>query len=109
MKLITYLAAPLGLLAVTVNASPTLQSAPWWEPSPPSPPFTGNGRSYAKPAGRLLDLAGRVGYFAGSNAWWLGQLEASSDVDLVLSELANVSNIVVVVVVAAAGVGVVVP
>lgn len=40
--------------------------------------------------GRLFNLNGGATYFAGTNAWWLPYLTESSDVDLVLSEIAGV-------------------
>ncbi len=42
----------------------------------------------AKVAGRLFDIDGKVGYFAGSNAWWLAHLSSNSDVDTALKEVA---------------------
>ncbi|KAH8199555.1 hypothetical protein TruAng_006306 [Truncatella angustata] len=43
----------------------------------------------AKVAGRLFNIDGKVGYFAGSNAWWLGHLSRNSDVDTALKEVAK--------------------
>jgi mannan endo-1,4-beta-mannosidase len=44
--------------------------------------------SYAKPAGRLFNIDGKVQYFAGTNAWWLAHLSSNSDVDKSLAQMA---------------------
>ena len=79
---------PSLVLARSTIAAPTLQPAGSAQPQSIYP--IGTGGSFAKPAGRLFNLAGKVEYFAGSNAWWLAHLLNNADVDLVLSEVANV-------------------
>lgn len=42
------------------------------------------------PSGRLFDIEGRVQYFAGTNAWWLGHLTSDADLNTAMSEIAKV-------------------
>ena len=76
-------------------------------PPPPNVPIGVSKAPFAKVAGRLFELDGHVGYFAGkhrgsappeqgergltekkgTNSWWLGHLSNNSDVDLVLQQL----------------------
>lgn len=41
------------------------------------------------PSGRLFDIDGKVQYFAGTNAWWLGYLTSDDDLDTATSSIAR--------------------
>jgi len=82
----------LGLLGLalisTARSVLVIQSAS--EPQPPSLFSIGaSGGANAKIAGRLFDIDGRVEYFAGTNAWWLGHLSVNSDVDTALDQIVS--------------------
>ncbi|KAK3374342.1 family 5 putative glycoside hydrolase [Lasiosphaeria ovina] len=47
--------------------------------------------SFAKVNGRLFEIDGRTGYFAGTNAWWLGHLTRNEDVDVAMQQIADAS------------------
>jgi len=97
-------------LASSVFAGPVIQAANS-DKQPASIYPIGKGGAFAKPAGRVFELDGKAGHFAGkstpeysetklltvlgSNAWWLAHLLDNSDVDLVLSQVANVSTLIV--------------
>jgi mannan endo-1,4-beta-mannosidase len=98
----------LGIACATSAFGATILQAAGSDAQPaPVYPIGNRGGKFAKTAGRLFDLEGRVGYFAGnlfliilrvasltipgSNAWWLAHLLENSDVDLVLNQVANVS------------------
>ncbi|KAE8441983.1 hypothetical protein EG329_004109 [Mollisiaceae sp. DMI_Dod_QoI] len=76
------------LLASCVIAAPAIQSSPASQQPAVAYPIGQNG-SNAKVAGRLFNIDGKVEYFAGNNAWWLGHLSNNSDVDIALQEVAN--------------------
>lgn len=59
---------------------------------PPAYPFGVSKEPFAKPAGQLFDINGTVGYFAGTNAWWLGHLTKNEDVDKAMQQIADVSH-----------------
>ncbi|KAH8879648.1 family 5 putative glycoside hydrolase [Thozetella sp. PMI_491] len=66
------------------------QILPATEPGPPPQVPIGTSKApFAKVSGRLFELDGKVGYFAGTNAWWLGHLTENKDVDLALQEIAD--------------------
>ncbi|KUJ16641.1 glycoside hydrolase [Mollisia scopiformis] len=75
------------LLAFTANAAPTIQSSSAKQPDCSYP--IGKTGINAKVSGRLFDIDGKVEYFAGSNAWWLGHLSNNSDVDTTLQQVVN--------------------
>lgn len=56
-------------------------------------PIGQHGSDFAKVSGQLFEIDGKVEYFAGTNAWWLAHLNNNSDIDLSLSEMAQVSKI----------------
>jgi mannan endo-1,4-beta-mannosidase len=56
-------------------------------------PIGQHGNNFAKVAGRLFEIDGKVQYWAGTNAWWLAHLDKNSDIDISLSEMAQVSLI----------------
>ena len=53
-------------------------------------PVENRGVTASCPSGRLLDIEGKVQYFAGTNAWWLGHLTSDDDLDTAMSEIAQV-------------------
>ncbi|ORY63485.1 glycoside hydrolase superfamily [Pseudomassariella vexata] len=88
MKFSSCISALLGA-AVTATALPS-SSVSVSSKQPASKYPIGNGKGpNAKVAGRVFDIDGRVGYFAGSNAWWLGHLSNNADVDISLQQVAN--------------------
>lgn len=72
-------------------AAPTLLSADSVQPATAYPIGQSKG-SNAMVAGRLFNIDGKVGYFAGSNAWWLAHLSNNADVDKTLKQVAAVSS-----------------
>jgi mannan endo-1,4-beta-mannosidase len=58
---------------------------------PPIYPIGAVNGSFAKVSGRLFNIDGRVAYFSGTNAWYLGHLMSNDDVDLVMKQLVDVS------------------
>lgn len=86
MRALDCFLAILGI-AASVTALPTV-SVNSVQPPCAFPIGTGKG-SNAKTVGRLFNLDGRVGYFAGSNAWWLAHLTKNSDVDIALQQVAE--------------------
>ena len=46
----------------------------------------------SSPSGRLFDIDGKVQYFAGTNAWWLGYLTSDDDLDIAMSEISQVRS-----------------
>ncbi|KAF8854067.1 family 5 putative glycoside hydrolase [Acephala macrosclerotiorum] len=74
-------------LASCVAAAPAILSSSTKQPACAYP--IGKSGSNAKVSGRLFEIDGKVEYFAGSNAWWLGHLSKNSDVDIALEEVAN--------------------
>ncbi|MCJ1359291.1 MAG: hypothetical protein MMC33_009292 [Icmadophila ericetorum] len=45
--------------------------------------------SIAQTNGRLFTIGGKTEYFAGTNAWWLGQLNQDEDVEIAMSQIAS--------------------
>lgn len=79
-----YSLASLLSFALAVPAAVISSSSP----QPPCRYPIGKPGSFAKPARRLFNLDGKVQYFAGSNAWWLGHLSNNADVDIALKQVA---------------------
>ncbi|KAL4734835.1 glycoside hydrolase superfamily [Aspergillus similis] len=78
--------ASLALAAALPQAS-TPASTPSTTPSPtPSPSASG---PFATTSGVQFVIDGEAGYFAGSNAYWIGFLKNNSDVDLVFDHMAS--------------------
>ena len=75
-----------SLLSLTLAASAAVISSSSQQPPCKYP--IGKSGNFAKPAGRLFNIDGKVQYFAGSNAWWLGHLSKNSDVDIALKQVA---------------------
>lgn len=77
--------AVLGLLA---GAAPALVAA-----SPAAPIGRNNGRDQvSKAVGRHFEIEGKVQYFAGTNCWWLGNLLNDFEVELAVSQIAEVRH-----------------
>lgn len=70
-----------SVTSATPNASLTSPVAL----SPPTTPVA--AASYAKAVGRVFDIDGVTGYYAGTNAYWIGFLTDNADVDLIMSHL----------------------
>lgn len=83
----SYLLAFFATLTVAAPASllPDSQSGP-----PSTYPIGVSGGTNAKVSGRLFQVDGKTGYFAGTNAWWLAHLSNSSDVDKTFTQLKEV-------------------
>ncbi|PVH83751.1 glycoside hydrolase family 5 protein [Cadophora sp. DSE1049] len=75
-----------SLLSLALAASAAVISSTSQQPPCKYP--IGKSGSFAKAAGRLFNIDGKVQYFAGSNAWWLGHLSKNSDVDIALKQVA---------------------
>ena len=43
----------------------------------------------SKAVGRLFEIDGKVQYFAGTNAWWLGHLFTDADLETAISQIAS--------------------
>ncbi|KAL1902448.1 hypothetical protein Sste5346_001429 [Sporothrix stenoceras] len=56
---------------------------------PPTYPIGVPKEPFAKTAGQLFNINGTVGYFAGTNAWWLGHLTKNEDVDKAMQQIAD--------------------
>jgi len=67
-------AVPSDALRETAIASSTLQS---------------RASNFSSPSGRLFNIDGKVQYFAGTNAWWLGHLTSDDDLEVAMSEIAE--------------------
>ena len=85
MRFLQSLAAAAGVLSsVSFAASIPRDVSALAERGPPGP-HGGN----SKAAGRLFQIDGRVQYFAGTNAWWLGHLSTDADLETAMSEIAS--------------------
>ncbi|KAK3934248.1 glycoside hydrolase [Diplogelasinospora grovesii] len=56
---------------------------------PPIYPIGTTKEPFVKVDGRLFNIAGKTGYFAGTNAWWLGHLTNNTDVDTAMQQISN--------------------
>lgn len=70
---------PTTTLVTSTKASSTVASS--------TPVASG---TFAKAVGREFNIDGKTGYFAGSNAYWIGFLTDNADVDTVMSHLQTV-------------------
>lgn len=48
------------------------------------------GEMFSSAKGRTFDIDGKIQYFAGTNAWWLGHLTSDDDLEVAMSEIAEV-------------------
>ncbi|CAK7237571.1 hypothetical protein SEUCBS140593_010015 [Sporothrix eucalyptigena] len=96
MRFLLYIASLAGLasmtFAVRVDGNGTslglIRTA--HDPQiPPKYPIGVSKEPFAKTAGQLFDINGTVGYFAGTNAWWLGHLTKNEDVDKAMQEIVD--------------------
>lgn len=82
-----------GRLAAAASSGPVLPIDV--KGPPPKYPIGAVKEPFAKVSGHLFEVNGTVGYFAGTNAWWLGHLSNNDDVDTVLKQFNDVGYTVV--------------
>ncbi|KAL4778395.1 glycoside hydrolase superfamily [Aspergillus varians] len=81
--------------ALAAAALATLSTAVPYKPAQPpayTPPAVLIGRSRgpnSRVVGRHFEIDGKVQYFAGTNAWWLGYLTDDGEAELAMSEIAK--------------------
>jgi mannan endo-1,4-beta-mannosidase len=80
------LALAAGLLPGLVTAEPAAPPAY----TAPAVPIGRGGGHIPRTVGRLFEIDGKVQYFAGTNCWWLGNLLDDSEVELAMSQMADV-------------------
>ncbi|KAL3423950.1 endo-beta-1,4-mannanase [Phlyctema vagabunda] len=88
MKIAIWISSILGCATLAVALPAVQADTAAHQPAPAYPIGTGKGRN-ARAVGRLFEIDGRVGYFAGSNAWWLAHLSKNSDVDTAFKQVAK--------------------
>lgn len=49
-----------------------------------------NKKPFAKPVGTRFEVDGKIQYFAGVNAWWLGHLSNDSDIETAMQQIADI-------------------
>jgi mannan endo-1,4-beta-mannosidase len=76
-----------GVLPALVAAEP---AAPPAYTVPAVPIGRGGGGHIPRTVGRLFEIDGKVQYFAGTNCWWLGNLLDDAEVELAISQMADV-------------------
>jgi mannan endo-1,4-beta-mannosidase len=76
-----------AVLPALVAAEP---AAPPAYTAPAVPIGRGGGGHIPRTVGRLFEIDGKVQYFAGTNCWWLGNLLDDSEVELAISQMADV-------------------
>lgn len=72
----------VGTLPRLLAASPTS--------NPPSGLATRGHEHIPQTVGRHFEIDGKVQYFAGTNCWWLGNLLNDFEVELAISQIADV-------------------
>ncbi|OIW28323.1 glycoside hydrolase [Coniochaeta ligniaria NRRL 30616] len=77
------------------GADGDLRSSKDANPPPPLYPLGARSGTYAKVSGRLFEIDGKIGYFSGTNAWWLGHLENDDDVDIATQQIADTGYTIV--------------
>ena len=68
-------------------------AAPTTTASSGSSGSSGGSGSYVTRSGTKFNIDGHVGYYAGTNAYWIGFLTNNADVDKVMADVAAVSVI----------------
>lgn len=87
LSLRIFLAAALATAGLAA-ALPMEPSAPPAYMPPSVPIGTARGPN-ARTVGRQFEIDGKVQYFAGTNAWWLGYLLNDSDTEYAMSRIAK--------------------
>jgi len=75
-------AVPTTTLVTSAKPTTTVKSTTAVSSPTPVPAGT-----FAKAVGRVFNIDGKVGYFAGTNSYWIGFLTNNADIDLVMSHL----------------------
>jgi len=80
--------APPPPAPTTVKSTTTLVTSTKTSSTPVSTPTTPVAPgTFAKAVGRVFDIDGKIGYFAGTNAYYIAFLTNNADIDLIMSHL----------------------